>query len=434
MAAFGAVATPDGNRVAELENLLRAALFKPANELVGHLLQQAVDRVEASCGLAPGEHWKGRDALTVQGLFGSFTLLRRYAYHRGKKSGRHPADAVLGLEGSYTPALARLLCLEGADETSFEKASSHLREVGGIEIDQRQIQRVVNRVGAEASCWQRRESPPGPCDAQVLYASADATGVPMRSEELEGRRGKGPEGKAKTRMAMLGCVFTQHGLDAEGLPVRDHESTTYLSGFESPSDFGVGLRREAVRRGLHDAREVVLLIDGAPGLERMGRDYFPGAVQIVDLYHALEHLRGLIELLLGKADAARVRRRLRHWKTLLLHDGLERIIAQARKEAAVAGNLAEVEAALNYFLENRHRMRYGTFRKKGYFIGSGVIEAGCRSVIGLRCKQSGMFWSTPGATHVLALRCIHASRNLDAFWKDRRNSLAAKNDSLVLPA
>jgi len=79
-------------------------------------------------------------------------------------------------------------------------------------------------------------------------------------------------------------------------------------------------------------------------------------------------------------------------------------------------------------------MRYGTFRKKGYFIGSGVIEAGCRSVIGQRCKQSGMFWSKPGAEHILALRCIQAGHNLDAYWKDRRNSLAAANDSLALAA
>ena len=77
-------------------------------------------------------------------------------------------------------------------------------------------------------------------------------------------------------------------------------------------------------------------------------------------------------------------------------------------------------------------MRYGTFRKKGYFIGSGVIEARCRSVIGQRCKQSGMFWSVTGAENILALRCIQAGQNLDNFWGDRRNSIAAKNDVLAL--
>lgn len=432
MAAFRAREEPTGNHVAELETLVRAAIFKPANELIGMLLQQAVDRIDAAYIPKAGEQQKGREPLTVQGLFGSFTLLRRYFYHPGKKTGRHPADAALGLETAYTPALARLICLEGADESSFQKGSIHLREVGGIEVDQRQIQRVVNRVGVGAAAWQRRESAPQPCDARVLYISADATGVPMRPEELAGRRGKAADGVAKTRMALLGCVFTQHKEDEQGRPMRDHDSTTYLCGFESPSEFGVGLRREAIRRGLCSVQESVLLIDGASGLEKLGRDYFSDAVQIVDFYHAMEHLQSVIELLFGKEDPRRIERRRARWKKLLLSDGLERIIKQARREALAVGKITEVETALGYFLKNRQRMRYGTFLGKGYFIGSGVIEAGCRSVIGQRCKQSGMFWSQTGAENILALRCIHASQNIHTFWKDRRNSLAAKNDLLAL--
>lgn len=397
------------------------------------LLQQAADRIDAAYIPKPGEQPKGREALMVQGMFGTFPLMRQYYYHPGKKCGRFPADAALGLEGAYTPALARLICLEGGDQTSFLQASQHLREVGGISVSERQRQRVVGRAGEDAVVWQKRESAPQPCDARVLYISADATGVPMRREELEGRKGKAPDGKAKTRMAMLGCVFTQHTEDQEGRPLRDHESTTYLCGFQSPSDFGIGLRREAIRRGLFSAGEIVLLIDGATGLEKLGCDYFPQAVQIVDFYHALEHLQALLEIPWGK-DAARNKRRLHYWKKLLRHNGIDRIIRQSRKEALEQGNIAEVETALGYFLNNRDRMQYGTFRDKGYFIGSGVIEAGCRSVIGQRCKQSGMFWSKTGAEKVLAFRCIHASRRLDSFWKERLNSRAAENDPLPLAA
>ncbi|HUF61517.1 MAG TPA: hypothetical protein VMN36_05530 [Verrucomicrobiales bacterium] len=125
-------------------------------------------------------------------------------------------------------------------------------------------------------------------------------------------------------MALLGCVFTQHKQDEQGRPIRDHESTTYLAGFESPSDFGIALRRECIQRGLFSAPQSVLLIDGASGLEKLGRDYFPDAVQIVDFYHAMEHLEELIEILLGKLDAWRIKRRRHHWKKLLLGDGLER--------------------------------------------------------------------------------------------------------------
>ena len=72
---------------------------------------------------------------------------------------------------------------------------------------------------------------------------------------------------------------------------------------------------------------------------------------------------------------------------------------------------------LTYFRENREAMMYGTFRKRGMFIGSGVVEAGCKGVIGKRLKQSGMFWSESGADNVLALRCALYSRRLDALWK-----------------
>lgn len=87
-----------------------------------------------------------------------------------------------------------------------------------------------------------------------------------------------------------------------------------------------------------------------------------------------------------------------------------------------------------YFERNVERMQYGTFRKQGFFIGSGVVEAGCKAVIGARCKQSGMFWSQPGAEHILAFRCIHSSRRIDDFWKHRLNQHAKRNDALSLSA
>ena len=137
--------------------------------------------------------------------------------------------------------------------------------------------------------WQEREAQPGGTAVPIMYVSGDASGVPMRQEELEGRAGKREDGQAKTRMANLGCVFTQHKCDEEGHPMRDHESTTYVSTFGPIDEFGPLLRQEALRRGLALALQVVLLIDGATGLAKMGRLCFAGAIQIVDFYHALEH-------------------------------------------------------------------------------------------------------------------------------------------------
>jgi len=423
--------------VQQLEVLVRTAIFKPANLLVGVLLQAAADRIDAAYQPKPGQQRKGRASLTVNGIFGSFDLQRDYYYHEGKEQGHYPADAALGLEGSHTPALARLMCLEGADENSYQKAENHLQETGGIQVSARQIQRLVQEVGTAAQTWQEREAQqplPGSKAVPIMYVSGDGSGVPMRKEELEGRAGKQPDGSAKTRMAYLGCIFTQHKRDEKGHPVRDHESTTYVSTFGPIEEFGPLLRQEAIRRGLALAMQVVLLIDGATGLANMGRLCFPTAIQIVDFYHALEHAGKVLVALLGSKEHPDYKTRLRLWVKRLLKDQVEKLIAQVRQECAGKSQAEAVEKELGYFINNVKRMQYGTFRRQGFFIGSGVVEAGCKTVIGSRCKQSGMFWGKPGAENVLALRCIHASRRLDEFWKERLNVHAARNDCLALTA
>ena len=427
---------PDGNAVAQLEMLVRTAVFKTANELVGWMLQQAVERIDAAYQPKPGEACKGREILNAQGIFGHFPLSRDYYYHPGKKQGRSPADDALGLEVSYTPALAKLLCLEGADESTYLKAERHLEQTGGIRVSARQIQRVVQRVGAAAQQWQERPATPSECqrcDTPVMYLSADGTGVPMVPEELEGRKGKQADGKAKTRQVYLGCVFTQHEVDEKGRPVRDWESTTYVSSFKPIHDFGPLLRQEGLRRGMATAKEIVLLIDGANGLENMGKQNFKGCVQIVDFFHAMEHAGLVLEALLGKNHPDH-EHRLHRWAKRLLKDQVQALINETRKECAGTPRATAVEQALHYFVTNVSRMQYGTFRKAKYFIGSGVVEAGCKTVIGGRCKQSGMFWSELGAENILALRCIHSSRRLDDFWKHRLNAKAASNDCLPLAA
>jgi len=388
MARFAAQA-PKGSAVLQLEGLVRAAIFKPANQLVGWLLQQVADRVDAAYQAKPGERFKGRQPLNVQSLFGTFELWRDYYYHAGKNQGHCPADAALGLEGGYTPALCRLICLEGADEASYEKASSHLQEIDGIAVSGRQVQRVVQHLGSAAIAWQRRESPPVSGHAPIMYVSADGTGVPMRRSELEGRPGKQADGSAKTRQVYLGCVFTQHKTDEKGHPMRDFESTTYVSSFDAVDDFGLWLRREALRRGMGGAQKVVLLIDGASGLEKLGKDYFPGGLQIVDFYHALEHLEEVLKLLWAKTDPEFEKHR-RRWIKLLLKDGVSRLVTQAHRLADTRANAAEITKALGYFERNQDRMRYGSFRENGYFITSSAPGS---------LRQAARPWSAPAANN-----------------------------------
>jgi Uncharacterised protein family (UPF0236) len=436
MARFAAQ-TPTGVAVLELERLVRTAVFQSANQVVGYLLQKAADQIDAAYQAKPGQQRKGREQITLSCTFGAFAIQRDYYYHEGKKAGHYPADLALGLEDGHTPALARLACLEGADEASYQKAQEHLRETGGIVLSSRQIQRLVQRVGAAAQSWQEREAQKPLPDAKAvptMYLSADATGVPMRQEELEGRAGKQPDGSAKTRSAYLGCVFTQHKRDEKGRPVRDYESTTYVSKMGPLEDFGPLLRQEAIRRNIGQAGKVVLLIDGAAGLENMGHLNFCDAIQIVDFYHGAEHAGQVVEALLGSKQHPEYNARRSRWVRRLLGNGVENLIKETRQECAGKPQAQSVEEQLGYFVHNVDRMKYRTFRRQGLFIGSGVIEAGCKTVIGSRCKQSGMFWGKAGAENILALRCIHASRRLDHFWKARLNAQATRNDCLPLAA
>jgi hypothetical protein len=428
---------PEGTAAQELEILVRAALFQSGTEVVQFLFQDAANRIDAAYQPKAGQRRKSREQITLRCIFGSFPLERDYYYHEGKKEGHYPADAALGLEGSCTPALARLACLEGADEVSYQKAEEHLRETGGITMSARQIQRLVQPVGAAAQTWQEREALkplPESKAVPIMYVSGDASGVPMRKEALEGRPGKQPDGKAKTRMAYLGCVFTQTKRDEKGRPIRDHDSTTYVSTFGPIDEFGPLLRQEAIRRGLGLAAVVVLLIDGAAGLANMGRLCFAGAIQIVDFYHALVHAGEVLVAVLGSKEHPDYKRRRGQWARRLLKNGVEKLIAETRQECAGKPQAQAVEEQLGYFVNNVERMQYGTFRKRGFFIGSGVVEAGCKTVIGTRCKQSGMFWGEPGAENILALRCLNSSRRLDLFWNERRNAHAARNDCLPLAA
>lgn len=422
----------------DFEVLLRAAVFKSTNQLMAYLFQKLADRIDATYQPKPGYARKGRVPLTIDCIFGSFQIQRDYYYHEGKHLGHYPTDAALGLqEGGKTPALARLVCLEGADRDSYQQAEEHLKETGGIHICARQVQRLVQQVGAAAQAWQEREALrplPEAKSVPIFYVSADATGVPMRKEELQGRKGKQPDGSAKTRSAYLGCVFTQHKTDEKGHPVRDYESTTYVSNMGPLEQFGPLLRQEAIRRGMGQAQKVVFLVDGAEGLENMGHLNFKDAIQIVDFYHGADHAGDVVEALLGGKEHPEYKARRSRWVRRLLGNGVKNLIEETREECAGKPQAQKVYEELGYFVHNIERMQYRTFRRQGLFIGSGVVEAGCKTVIGSRCKQSGMFWGKPGAENILALRCIYASHRRDQFWKERLNVLAATNDCLSLAA
>jgi hypothetical protein len=246
----------------------------------------------------------------------------------------------------------------------------------------------------------------------------DGTGIPVVRKETEGRAGKQDGQPAHTREAKLGCVFTQATVDEEGYPIRDEASTSYVGASENCDQFGRRLYAEAWQRGWARAEKKVVLGDGAEWIWNQASLHFPEAIQIVDLYHAREHLWSLGAKLYPN-DSPAQKRWVMVRKDKLDQGKIERLVASLRSQSASRPELAEdLRTDANYFEDNKERMRYPKFRKQGLFIGSGVIEAGCKTVLG-RLKQSGMFWTVRGANAIIALRCCQLSGKFEDYWEAR---------------
>jgi hypothetical protein len=398
---------------------LREALLKDGRRLLERLFESNTLNIPDNAS-RPGEKCHPGRALHVDTLFGSITTRRNYFYDELRNQGRAPLDEALGLVNGFSPALIRLSSRAAARE-GYEAASQDLMELAGIAIDGRQIQRLANvagpQIGQELEAGKIDESLPVP----ILYTEVDGTGVTMVADELAGRKGKQPDGTAKTREAKLCAIFTQTKCDEEGRPQRDHNSTTYVGSFESAEDFGLRARHEAQRRGAGRAEKIVFLGDGAAWVWELKRVNFPNAIEILDLYHALEHVDDLCKGLFPSETHAK--EMTAAWFEMLKNDEVANVIAAARQRLKELGALPaenKLETKIGYFEHNQHRMLYKTYRDAGLFYGSGVVEAGCKAVIGQRLKNSGMFWTESGATSVINLRCALKGNRWNECW-DRIN-------------
>ena len=402
---------------------LRQALLRDGRRLLEQLYAQT-DLAIPDDASRPGEKVHTGRVLGMHSIFGTVELTRNYYYHPETGMGRFPLDEALGLEESFSPALVRLGARAAARE-GYEAASQDLAALAGIQVEGRQIHRLVNAVGARVAAaleeGPNTEAQPIP----IMYVEVDGTGVPMVAEELAGRPGKQEDGSSKTREVKLGAVFTQTKPDEEtGLPTRDPASTSYVGGFETAPEFGGRIRHEALRRGLGRAAKIVFLGDGAAWIWELARVNFPAAILILDFFHVLERLHELCQGLYGEQTpwAGRIEAR---WKQMLKEDQVAEVIQEARRRLEALGEPTDeaLEKQIAFFENHQSRMLYKTYRDQGLFYGSGIIEAGCRAVIGQRLKESGMFWTESGAFCVLALRCALKSNRWDECWDRLNNSL-----------
>jgi hypothetical protein len=391
-----------------IEATLRAALLEDGRRLLEGLLAQVPEPVVAA---QPGQRCYHERACEVLSVFGPLTLRRDY-YHPAGPEGGFPLDRALGIIGGCTPGAARMLGRTAA-QLPYVESSQQLQALAGLAVDPSQIQRVVQLLGPPAQACLVQLPGPAPRPVRQFYVSIDGTGVPMVRLELEGRSGRGPDGQAKTREVKLAAFFTQTTTDAEGHPLRDPESTTYLASFVSSDQFGGQALQAARQRAMAQAGQVIYLGDGAAWVWEIARTCFPQAVQILDYYHASEHIVTLAKALY--ADPGTAQNWVIRWQSLLYDSQLDDIFTDVRTVTTTPPE--EVQRELDYLERNRTRMDYRHYRKQGWFIGSGVVEAGCKRVIGQRLKQSGMFWTEAGATAVLSLRCaLLSTGGWDHLW------------------
>ena len=363
---------------------------------------------------------------TVDTVLGPVTLRRAWYHCAECGRGLAPRDAELGVAGAtMSPGLARMTG-RAAAAVPFTAAAKLVGELAGIRLTAERARRraetdgraAAARIEAGAAAIAARQViplPPAGPPPGMLYIAIDGTGVPMMPAETEGQAGKGEDGRARTREVKLCCVFTQTGLDQEGRPVRDPRSSSYLATFAPAAGFGILMAGEARRRGAAHIRQLVILGDGAAWIWNLATRYFPEATQIVDLFHAREHLHELaklLEFMLGDHK--------QHWLDERLAEldagDIPAICAAARVFPLAGRKAADLTTALGYFEHNAHRMHYAHFKSLGMFIGSGAVEAACKAIVGQRCKLSGMRWSRDEAGAILTLRCLEASDRWQETW------------------
>src|SRR5712692_3054846 len=429
-ALIGRQAIQDLDFVAVEMAARRQALRLAARALEQRLNADTSDHAgpELPCSCGEPAQYRGRHEKTFESVLGPLRLERAYYHCAPCQSGFCPRDRALRLEAfSLTPGVLRMTGSTAA-LASFEESSTLLHELAGVEVSVSQVQRAAETLGAEVAadecvCVERMGEV-----APTMYLGMDGTGVPMRPSEVADRAGKQPDGSAKTREAKVVAMWTAESRDEEGKPVRDPGSITYSAAIESaatldtsPKRSGLAERvlREATRRGFTEAPRCVALGDGSPWIWNTATELFPQAIQILDRFHVKETLYRTAQSIFGATNEGK------QWaaaRCIELDDGKLHAIVHALRPH---DSSAEVTKCALYIFRNRARMRYPKFHAQGLCTSTGVLEAGCKVVIGTRLKRAGMRWSVSGANAIIALRCSKLSGRFEDFWERRSTSFKA---------
>ena len=412
---------------------VRSAMHHAGATALSELLQfpaPASEQRTLPCACGHRAHYRELRSKPVLTAVGKVEVSRPYYLCLHCHAGQFPADADLDIENAdFSPGVRRMQAMVGQD-APFDHGRQQMKLLADLEVTTKAVERTAEAIGADIAAREQVEihraaqlelpiviGKPIP----FLYVQLDGTGVPVVKKETLGRAGKTEGQPAHTREAKLGCVFTQTTWDKEGYALRDPGSTTYVGAIETAQEFGLRLYLEGCKRGWNRAEKKVVIGDGAEWIWNIADQHFPGAIQIVDLYHARQHLWELARKLFPNQQAEQERWMVVHKDALLDEGKIEDLVASLRSIVSSNPELSEkIRIEADYFQKNTERMRYPEFRAQHLFVGSGVIEAGCKAIIGSRCKQSGMFWTVRGANAILALRCCNFNGRFEDYWEARR--------------
>jgi hypothetical protein len=415
------------------EGVVRSVMHQAGAAVLTRLLcfaSPTADQRTIPCACGRHAHYRELRSRPVLTVVGKGEISRPYYLCPHCHSGQFPADIELDVENTeFSPGVRRMEAMVG-QAAPFDHGRQQMKVLAGLEVTAKSVERTAEAIGADIAEGEQREI----CKAvqldlpviigkpiPFLYVQMDGTGVPVVKKETEGRKGKTDGQPAHTREVKLGCVFTQTAWDKEGYAIRDPDSTTYTGAIETAEQFGKRICLEAWNRGWSRAEKKVVMGDGAEWIWNLADLHFPGAVQIVDLYHARQHLWDLARRLHPNDTVSQNIWIKAHQKRLLDKGKIETLVLSLRStESTNAEVLDKIRTEADYFERNAERMRYPKFRRQHLFVGSGVIEAGCKTVIGTRLKQSGMFWTVRGANSIIALRCCHLNGRFEDYWESRR--------------
>ncbi|HHY99020.1 MAG TPA: ISKra4 family transposase [Firmicutes bacterium] len=391
-----------------------------SSEIDRLLLKGAVDEVgtgysgsKIRCECGGKLKFVGNRPFVVTTLSGEVRIERAYYHCDRCGASKVPIGEQLKLSGShFSEGVINNLSYCCA-ELPFEPASELMGRLTGIYVSPKEAQILSESIGKETG---------EELDEQAEVAMKDGLDTDARPERLymaiDGVMINEQDGWHEAKTAAIYDAKEQ--INADGSKEDVANEITYVARGGSPDELIGYISVEAQRRGVEYAKELIVLGDGAAWIWNMVRSYFPGAIQIIDWYHASEHVWRLGRVL-WDGDEERCKCWVEEQLEVLKDVRVEDLITKLAGIVGLSDEAAsERDKLMKYLQDNRDRMRYDEYRAKGYHIGSGVVESACKHVVQMRHKRSGMRWSASGAQEVLNLRVFLLNGRWDDFWRRRR--------------